>query len=315
MAMLIDWMREMDDRFPRDLVAFEVTDVLRMYAEHPEPTTLFLKVAKDARFVPPYPRTWMEFLHEEPEMRAVVGAEIFSMADMDEEFPNPTLGDPTQYLLACGELHDRIVAEGKPKPERWLFGQIMYRILGDPLRGEITWLATFATACHADYRAYLRDDGSTWTAYLPTPGLFADGRTEAEATAVIGHFRRAIEFALAILNVRNCVVVNDPAHPAKLQKRRAHDGKPPFVQMKRLRIVAPSQAKRKEYDHADAPVGMTAAHMVRAHPITFSADKPAFGKPWGVGTFIVPSHTRGRKEIGEVVKEYEVVAGSIEGGN
>jgi hypothetical protein len=269
----------MDDRVPRDLVAFEVTDVLRMYAEHPEPTTLFLKVAKDARFVPPYPRTWMEFLHEEPGMRAVVGSEIFSMADMDEDFPNPTLGDPTQYLLACGELHDRIVAEGKPKPERWLFGQIMYRILGDPLRGEITWLATFATACHADYRAYLRDDGSTWTAYLPTPGLFADGRTEAEATAVIGHFRRAIEFALAILNVRNCVVVNDPAHPAKLQKRRERDG------------------------------------MVRAHPITFSADKPAFGKPWGVGTFIVPSHTRGRKEIGEVAKEYEVVAGSIEGGN
>lgn len=47
-----------------------------------------------------------------------------------------------------------------------------------------------------------------------------------------------------------------------------------------------------------------ALHICRGHFSTYSDEKPLFGKY--AGTFWVPDHVRGKKEHGEVVKDYEV---------
>ncbi len=50
-----------------------------------------------------------------------------------------------------------------------------------------------------------------------------------------------------------------------------------------------------------------ALHICRGHFSTYSDEKPLFGKY--AGTFWVPDHVRGKKEHGEVVKDYEVKSG------
>src|SRR3990167_3444505 len=49
-----------------------------------------------------------------------------------------------------------------------------------------------------------------------------------------------------------------------------------------------------------------ALHIVRGHPVTYTKEKPLFGKY--SGTFWKPAHARGSIEQGAVLKDYKVNA-------
>lgn len=54
-----------------------------------------------------------------------------------------------------------------------------------------------------------------------------------------------------------------------------------------------------------------ALHICRGHFSTYSDEKPLFGKY--AGTFWIPDHVRGKKEYGEVQKDYDVMPANGEG--
>lgn len=52
--------------------------------------------------------------------------------------------------------------------------------------------------------------------------------------------------------------------------------------------------------------GLMPLHLRRGHFVTYTEDAPAFGKPWGIGTFWKEAVVVGEAKNGVVVKDYEV---------
>jgi hypothetical protein len=79
--------------------------------------------------------------------------------------------------------------------------------------------------------------------------------------------------------------------------------KVPSVIYKTLKIPGVT----KQYADAGGTSGVEMrAHICRGHFATYTADKPLFGRPDGIGKFWHPAHVRGNAKHGAVVKDYEV---------
>lgn len=65
----------------------------------------------------------------------------------------------------------------------------------------------------------------------------------------------------------------------------------------------------KNYDtHKLTPYqGLMPLHLRRGHFVTYTEDYPAFGKPWGIGTFWKEATLVGESKNGTVIKDYKVV--------
>jgi hypothetical protein len=84
--------------------------------------------------------------------------------------------------------------------------------------------------------------------------------------------------------------------------------KVPSVIYKTLKI--PGMTKRYADGGGHSGVEMR-SHICRGHFATYTADKPLFGRPDGIGKFWHPAHVRGNAKHGAVVKDYEVGAISV----
>jgi len=113
-----------------------------------------------------------------------------------------------------------------------------------------------------------------------------------------GFFLLVMSFA----HCKNVEIVDCKGHgPNEKLSRRL---KVPSVIYKTLKI--PGFIKRSQGEHSgDSGVEMR-SHICRGHFATYTADKPLFGRPDGVGKFWHPAHVRGNAKHGAVVKDYEV---------
>lgn|GEM_PF-4144098 len=122
----------------------------------------------------------------------------------------------------------------------------------------------------------------------------------------IAIFQKSL-FALDLLNCKNTSLeeYNPMEHIARPQ-RRARERK--NIQLLQYKILHINPFRQKQ-SHAQTETASTqdrAVHSVRGHFKTFTAEHPAFGKPWGVGTFWTGPYVCGNPEFGMIWKDYHV---------
>lgn len=109
---------------------------------------------------------------------------------------------------------------------------------------------------------------------------------------------------IAFMHCRNVFLV-DNVPDAKLQKARARRGKPPLVTYKTL-VVNPNLTQTRREGPSMATGIELAHHICRGHFATYTEERPLFGRPGLHGRFWVPMHVKGKRENGEVVKDYRI---------
>lgn len=108
--------------------------------------------------------------------------------------------------------------------------------------------------------------------------------------------------AISFMHCKN-VVATENKPDAKLQKARQKRGQKPLLRYRTLNIEP--MAKILKRDGKSDETGLKKAlHICRGHFSTYTTERPLFGKV--SGTFWVPSHIRGSKSEGEIIKDYSV---------
>jgi len=113
-----------------------------------------------------------------------------------------------------------------------------------------------------------------------------------------------VSYSFAFMNCRNVELVEHKVDE-RLQQSRIRKGKKPLVthyvlSIKELRKVA----ERENTKNDKAKGWIKALHLCRGSFAEYKEDKPLFGKV--VGRVWRPSHIKGKKENGEVVKDYKL---------
>lgn len=117
-----------------------------------------------------------------------------------------------------------------------------------------------------------------------------------------------IKTSVKLMHVKNVTLEDyDPNEHISRQVRRARErkGRGPLIKYKILYINPYGRQPKKLATGRKTGIKQ-AVHTTRGHFKTFTQDKPAFGKPWGVGTFWVGPHIRGNPEFGLVMKDYHI---------
>lgn len=127
---------------------------------------------------------------------------------------------------------------------------------------------------------------------------------ESDNAAVVGafwcNFLVPVLFAISLLHHKN-ITTRDAVKPDQVKKVIGRGG----IVFKTI-CINPFRNKSEGKALNTVAYELQRSHIVRGHSVTYTADKPLFGKPWGVGTFWVPMHFRGNKKHGEVRKNYKV---------
>lgn len=137
---------------------------------------------------------------------------------------------------------------------------------------------------------------------------------------VIGILDEAVEPSLCSSVLVHCASAFAFAHCKNVElidctKEHGPDSK--FCRRKRVPSVVYKTLKipgmTSHYVRGDGHSGVEMrSHICRGHFATYTADKPLFGRPDGIGKFWHPAHVRGNARHGAVVKDYEIgeLAGS-----
>lgn len=119
----------------------------------------------------------------------------------------------------------------------------------------------------------------------------------------IGGFHHMMFLAFTFANCSNVKledVTEQEQPPAKIRRRL----KLPEVKRYTLNIAGHS-TKRRE-GTGEPQEGIMPFHLCRGHFATYTPEKPMFGNPKLIGRYWHPPHTRGKKERGEIIKDYAI---------
>ena len=101
-------------------------------------------------------------------------------------------------------------------------------------------------------------------------------------------------------NVKLEDITDDVAPPPKIRRRLK------IPEVKRYTLNIAGHGARPSRDYNEGPKGVMPFHLCRGHFATYTADKPMFGNPKLVGRYWHPPHMKGKKENGEIVKDYAI---------
>lgn len=101
-------------------------------------------------------------------------------------------------------------------------------------------------------------------------------------------------------NVKLQDVTEQEQPPEKIRRRL----KLPETKRYTLNICGHSAVQRQ--NSPGSSQGIMPFHLCRGHFATYTTDRPMFGNPKLVGRFWHPPHTRGKKERGEIIKDYAI---------
>lgn len=113
--------------------------------------------------------------------------------------------------------------------------------------------------------------------------------------------------AVSFMHCKSGVQIRDVEPSPKLNRARERRGKRPLVRYKTLVIDGLKELLRREGNVGENGL-KKALHLVRGHFATFSPDRPLFGH--FVGTVFRSAHLRGKKDHGQVIKDYEIKRGA-----
>jgi hypothetical protein len=226
------------------------------------------------------------------EIRAMVGsATTHLVADIVSEYCDSKTFSPIRSVGCCRPTSETAWVEVSKRPGSiqcgWLFQEY-------PKDDGID----LAIVVFGEYR------GDVGLAGRVIVSLDADGlinRIQSSDDNVLSATLTPLQ-AFAFANCRNVETVNCDNHApdGKFCRRQ----KVPSVIYRTLKIPG-FQKRYIGGDGADSEANRR-LHICRGHFATYTAEKPLFGRPDGVGKFWHPAHVRGNKESGEVVKDYVV---------
>jgi hypothetical protein len=140
----------------------------------------------------------------------------------------------------------------------------------------------------------------------PHPNCTQSGEKLAEEYQPLIVLTMSVCFqALAFMNMntKSVQIVDNP--PSRQVRRHAErKGVKQPVTFKTI-LIRGTQNRVRPHERGDG-TRKFAMHIVRGHRIRGTEERPLFGKPWGVGTFWVESHTRGKAEHGTIINTYKV---------
>lgn len=111
-------------------------------------------------------------------------------------------------------------------------------------------------------------------------------------------------FSISLLNCKN-VDVAERKVSRQLKRKHKRKNLPEPIQYKTL-VLAPFMAQAQTSAEGGQGGVAKAFHMCRGSFATYTKDKPAFGQPWGAGTFWRPGSAKGSMAAGQVQKDYKV---------
>jgi hypothetical protein len=110
-----------------------------------------------------------------------------------------------------------------------------------------------------------------------------------------------VDVALTFLNCKNVIAETHPFPESKKRKQTIHESD---VVYKKLVVLVPRQRKPGGGSKGD-PENNIRLHVCRGH-FADHRERGLFGKEHLRGIYWVPMHVKGSKEVGEVVKQYEL---------
>lgn len=127
---------------------------------------------------------------------------------------------------------------------------------------------------------------------------------EYETDKLLRTFTHIAGLAFTFANCSNVKLddITEQEQPAAKIRRRL---KLPEVKRYTLNIAGHSTSPRRE-GYGDPQNGIMPFHLCRGHFATYTADRPMFGNPKLVGRYWHPPHTRGKKDRGEIIKDYAI---------
>jgi len=151
---------------------------------------------------------------------------------------------------------------------------------------------------------YQADDGRVLSTGAKGPGLYRmAGKVGMDLAR--RHFESMSHVICLAFTFANCanVKLDDVTaqqEPSPAIRRRL---KIPSVKRYTLNIQGRSTSRRSGSPE-ESQEGIMPWHLCRGHFATYTAEKPLFGKH--VGKYWIPPHMKGKKENGEVVKDYAI---------
>lgn len=145
--------------------------------------------------------------------------------------------------------------------------------------------------------AFLDPSGS----YLCSAGIGPDA--EHFCPDGLTNYEPCLYLTFTFCNCSNVKIedVTDDIQPiAKLRRRFA------LPEVKRYTLNIAGHVSRPSRDYNEGPQGVMPFHLCRGHFATYTADKPMFGNPKLVGRYWHPPHMKGKKENGEIIKDYAI---------
>ena len=159
-------------------------------------------------------------------------------------------------------------------------------------------------AMPVETQIHLEVDGNgritSLTVAEPAPSI--GGETQREELEAALNMLFCSVTALSFLNMHKksvTVQTHTPSRQVRHQAQRKGQRVPPAFKTILVRGMGPSRPHGQKRPSGDNPFSL---HIVRGHMIRAMVGKPLFGKPWGVGTFWVPSFMRGDIKNGDLRK-------------
>ncbi len=145
-------------------------------------------------------------------------------------------------------------------------------------------------------------------AMLERDGLCLSGDRSEEMLGrvreVTGCFFLPFYLCLSFLNCRN-VTLQAVEPDRRINRERRKAGRRPFVRYHTVNIEPIKAVLRTEGGISQHGL-RRALHIVRGHFMSYTEDRPLFGRPGLHGTFWSPAHVRGSATEGVVVADYAV---------
>lgn len=143
----------------------------------------------------------------------------------------------------------------------------------------------------------------TW--WCPVREEVRRGRRDVDEQVrkVLSQIAKRIAMAFCFANCSNVKledVTDDVAPPPKILRRLK------IPEVKRYTLSIAGHVARPSRDYNEGPKGVMPFHLCRGHFATYTADKPMFGNPKLVGRYWHPPHMKGKKESGEIIKDYAI---------
>lgn len=155
---------------------------------------------------------------------------------------------------------------------------------------------------------WVQEDGTWQEGYLIVPDLGLDRimpekglEDEWVWRCLVQRMHMSAWFAISLLHCKNVeqrITTPDPNRKKKWKKKYGIEP----VSYRTLVVKNTGRTGGGAGNPGERYLGPLS--LVRGHFRTYTADKPMFGRV--AGTFFVPQHCRGSRDVGEVVKDYQV---------